>query len=96
MPDAAEQREFIDRLLGIQVTGGGDHTRQRRADEPGASAEVVARCRPDPHPWSGDPADPTFQWTVLRPAQALPTGWDSASQTLRYTLLADDGDALIL
>jgi hypothetical protein len=43
-----------------------------------------------------DLADPTSQWTVLRPAQALPARWDSASQTLRYTLLDDDGEALVL
>lgn len=43
-----------------------------------------------------DPADPTSQWTVLCPAQALPSRWDTASQTLRYTLLDDDGEALIL
>jgi hypothetical protein len=43
-----------------------------------------------------DPADATSQWTVLCPAQALPARWDNASQTLRYTLLDDDGEALIL
>jgi hypothetical protein len=43
-----------------------------------------------------DPADPASQWTVLRPARALPTRWDSASQTLRHSLLDDDGEALIL
>jgi hypothetical protein len=42
------------------------------------------------------PADATSQWTVLRPAQALLAGWDNASQTLRYTLLDDDSEALIL
>lgn len=43
-----------------------------------------------------DPADPTSQWTVLRPAQALPSRWDSTSQTLRYPLLDDEGTALML
>jgi len=43
-----------------------------------------------------NPADPTSQWTVLCPAQALPSHWDTASQTLRYTLLDDDGEALML
>jgi hypothetical protein len=43
-----------------------------------------------------DPADPASQWTVLRPARALPARWDNASQTLRHTLLDDDGEALIL
>jgi hypothetical protein len=43
-----------------------------------------------------DPADPTSQWTVLGPAQALPSRWDNASQTLRYTLLDADGEALTL
>ena len=43
-----------------------------------------------------DPADPTSQWAVLCPARALPSRWDAASQTLRYTLLDDDGEALML
>jgi hypothetical protein len=43
-----------------------------------------------------DLADPASQWTVLRPARALPTRWDNASQTLRYTLLDADAEALIL
>jgi hypothetical protein len=43
-----------------------------------------------------DPANPTSRWTVLAPAQALPTRWDQASQRLRYTLLDDDGEALVL
>jgi hypothetical protein len=43
-----------------------------------------------------DPADPASRWTVLCPAQALPARWDNASQTLRYTLLDDHGEALIL
>jgi hypothetical protein len=43
-----------------------------------------------------DPAAPMSQWTVLRPTQALPARWDSASQLLRYTLLDDDGEALVL
>jgi hypothetical protein len=43
-----------------------------------------------------DPADPASQWTVLRPAQARPARWDNASQTLRCTLLDDDGEALTL
>jgi len=43
-----------------------------------------------------NPADPTSQWTVLCPAQVLPSHWDTASQTLRYTLLDDDGEALML
>lgn len=43
-----------------------------------------------------DPADPASQWTVLRPAQALPARWDNASQTLRYPLLDHDGEAVIL
>lgn len=42
------------------------------------------------------PADPASQWTVLRPAQALPPTWDDASQTLRCTLLDDDGEGLTL
>jgi hypothetical protein len=33
---------------------------------------------------------------VLCPAQALPSRWDAASQTLRYTLLDEDGEALML
>ena len=33
---------------------------------------------------------------MLRPAQALPARWDHASQTLRYTLLDNDGEALVL
>jgi len=33
---------------------------------------------------------------VLCPARALPSRWDTASQTLRYTLLDDDGEAVIL
>jgi hypothetical protein len=43
-----------------------------------------------------DPADRASQWTVLRPAQARPSRWDNASQTLHYTLLDDDGEALTL
>lgn len=43
-----------------------------------------------------DPANPTSRWTVLRPAQALPARWDNASQTLRYALLDNDGEALVL
>jgi hypothetical protein len=43
-----------------------------------------------------DPANPTSQWTVLCPAQALPARWDHASQTLRYTLLDNDGEDLVL
>src|ERR1700677_2570875 len=43
-----------------------------------------------------DPADPMSQWTVLRPAQGLPARWDSASQVLRYPLLDDDGEVLVL
>ena len=43
-----------------------------------------------------DPAGPRSQWTVLRPAQALPTRWDDASQTLRYIVLDDDGEAVTL
>ncbi len=43
-----------------------------------------------------DPADPASQWTVLCPARALPSRWDTASQALRYTLLDDDGEALTL
>jgi hypothetical protein len=43
-----------------------------------------------------DPADPTSRWTVLCPAQARPARWDHASQTLRCTLLDDDGEALVL
>jgi hypothetical protein len=43
-----------------------------------------------------DHTDPMSQWTVLRPAQGLPARWDSASQVLRYPLLDDDGEALIL
>jgi hypothetical protein len=44
----------------------------------------------------GDHTGPMSQWTVLRPAQALPARWDSASQVLRCTLLDDDGEALVL
>jgi len=43
-----------------------------------------------------DPADRTSHWAVLRPAQARPARWDNASQTLHYTLLDDDGEALTL
>jgi hypothetical protein len=43
-----------------------------------------------------DPADLASRWTVLRPAQALPPRWDSTSQTLRYPLLDDAGEALVL
>jgi hypothetical protein len=43
-----------------------------------------------------DPVDPTSHWTVLRPAQALPARWDNVSQTLRYPLLDEDGEALTL
>lgn len=43
-----------------------------------------------------NPADPASHWTVLRPAQALPSRWDTAGQTLRYPLLDDDGEALML
>src|SRR5258708_21362453 len=43
-----------------------------------------------------DPADSTSQWTVLCPARAAPARWDHASQTLRYTLLDNDGEALVL
>jgi hypothetical protein len=43
-----------------------------------------------------DPANPTSRWTVLCPAQARPARWDQASQTLRYALLDDDGEALLL
>lgn len=43
-----------------------------------------------------DPADRTSQWTVLRPAQALPSRWDSASQTLHYPLLHGDGEVVTL
>jgi len=43
-----------------------------------------------------DPVDPTSRWTVLRPAQALPARWDNVSQTLRYPLLDEDGEALTL
>jgi hypothetical protein len=43
-----------------------------------------------------DPADPASQWAVLRPAHALPARWDNATQTLRYPLLDDDNEALIL
>jgi hypothetical protein len=43
-----------------------------------------------------DIADPTSRWTVLWPAHSLPARWDIASQTLRYTLLDDDGEALTL
>jgi hypothetical protein len=43
-----------------------------------------------------DRADPASQWTMLRPAQALPARWDNASQTLRYALLDEDGEAVTL
>jgi hypothetical protein len=43
-----------------------------------------------------DRADPASQWTVLCPARALPARWDSASQALRYALLDEDGETLIL
>jgi hypothetical protein len=43
-----------------------------------------------------DTANPASRWTVLCPAHALPARWDSASQTLQYTLLDDDGEALTL
>jgi len=43
-----------------------------------------------------DPIDPTSRWAVLCPAQALPARWDNVSQTLRYPLLDDDGEALTL
>jgi hypothetical protein len=42
------------------------------------------------------PADHRSQWTVLCPARAMPPRWDSASQTLRYPLLDDAGEALVL
>ena len=43
-----------------------------------------------------DPADPASQWTVLRPARALPARWDGASQTLRYVLLDEENEAVAL
>jgi hypothetical protein len=43
-----------------------------------------------------EPANPASRWTVLAPAQALPARWDQASQRLRYTLLDNDGEALVL
>jgi hypothetical protein len=43
-----------------------------------------------------DPAGTTPQWAVLRPAEALPARWDAASQTLRYAVVDDDGDAVML
>jgi hypothetical protein len=43
------------------------------------------------------PADPASQWTVLGPAMTLPSPrWDNVNQTLRYTLLDDEGEALTL
>jgi hypothetical protein len=43
-----------------------------------------------------DPIDPASRWAVLCPAQALPARWDNVSQTLRYPLLDEDGEALTL
>lgn len=43
-----------------------------------------------------DAASTASQWAVLRPARALPARWDAASQTLRYAVFDDDGDAVTL
>jgi hypothetical protein len=43
-----------------------------------------------------DPVDPTSRWTVLCPSQARPARWDTVSQTLRYPLIDEDGEALTL
>jgi hypothetical protein len=43
-----------------------------------------------------EPVDPTSRWTVLCPSQARPARWDTVSQTLRYPLIDEDGEALTL
>ncbi|HEY3529334.1 MAG TPA: hypothetical protein VGK78_09295 [Nocardioides sp.] len=43
-----------------------------------------------------EPADPASAWTVLRPAQTLPTHWDPARQVLSWPLLDGDGEVVVL
>lgn len=43
-----------------------------------------------------DVPDPTAGWTVLRPAAALPARWDAVAQTLRWPLLDESDDVLVL
>lgn len=43
-----------------------------------------------------DVADQTSMWAVLRPAAALPAQWDAVSQTLRWPLLDEQEEVLVL